>query len=83
MVIGPRTLSSDGVVHALVGGRLGEYLECAGTTPLVLLGVSRACSGQRRGCVQTSIVPLGSINAQRWLGYPHLMSSDVENESVS
>jgi len=83
VAIGPWISSFGDIAHSLVGGRPGGHLEYVGTIPLVLLGVLRACSERKRGCVQMSATPSRSPNEQHWLEYPHLMSSDIENEHVS
>lgn len=66
------------MVHFLVGGRLREHLGCVGTMLLVVLGEPRACSGRKRGYAQASTINKRDV----WLYYPHLMSSEVENEHV-
>ena len=69
--------------YLLVGDRPEERLGYVGIAPLALLDAPQACSRRSQGCARMSIISLGSSDLVCSLDYPHLVSSDVENEHVS
>ena len=69
--------------HLLVDDRPGERLRYVGITPLALLDALQAYSRRSQGRARMSIISLESSDLVCSLDYPHLVSSDVENEHVS